>query len=399
MSKRKQAPTLKRHKATGHAYSRFSGRQIWFGRYDDRDAHLRFATFLARWEANERKLPEEEAATPLTVADLIALYLEHAEVYYRKPDGTTTHEVVNVRYTVKPLIELFAKLGVADFNLRCLKQYRESLIDGGLQRSTVNNRVTRVVRIFGWGAEEELVPPEVYGGLKALRALKRNRSRAPEGTPVEAVAWDQVEPVLELVSRQVAAMILLQWHSGMRPGEALLFRLADVDRTGPVWIYSPRRHKTEHHGRQRTVALGPRAQDVLRLFLAHVPAADPELPLFSPRDAVAERRARARSARKTPIWPSQERARASRKKRLPKKQAGSCYTRHSYRRAIVTACEALGFDRWSPNQLRHAAASRIRRERGLEVTRAVLGHASAAVTEVYADIDDRVAIDVMSELG
>ncbi len=291
MSARKPAPTLKRHKATGHSYARFSGRQVWFGRYGDPQIHLRFAAYLARWEANGRQIPEEILGSTLSVADLVARYLEHAEVYYRKSDGTPTHEIENIRYTARPLIECFAELGVAEFSLGCLKQYRERLIDGGLRRSTVNNRVTRVVRIFGWGAQEELVPPETYGGLKALHPLKRNRSRAAEGAPVQAVAWDQVEPVLDRVARQVRAMILLQWHTGMRPGEAMQLGLADIDRRGQVWLYLPRQHKTEHHGRDRVIPLGPRAQGVLQPFLLRVPAAVPDEPLFSPREAAVERRA------------------------------------------------------------------------------------------------------------
>jgi hypothetical protein len=42
---------------------------------------------------------------------------------------------------------------------------------------------------------------------------------------------------------------------------------------------------------------------------------------------------------------------------------------------------------WHPHQLRHAAATRLRKEHGLEAARVVLGHAGAAVTELYAEID------------
>lgn len=39
--------------------------------------------------------------------------------------------------------------------------------------------------------------------------------------------------------------------------------------------------------------------------------------------------------------------------------------------------------RWHPNQLRHIAGTLIRKQFNLEAARAVLGHHSAAVTEVY----------------
>jgi integrase len=60
---------------------------------------------------------------------------------------------------------------------------------------------------------------------------------------------------------------------------------------------------------------------------------------------------------------------------------------------------AAGVPAWSPNQLRHAAATRIRRELGLEAARAVLGHSSAQVTEIYAELDQSKAADAMKRLG
>jgi integrase len=42
---------------------------------------------------------------------------------------------------------------------------------------------------------------------------------------------------------------------------------------------------------------------------------------------------------------------------------------------------------WGPNRLRHSAGTRLRREEGLEAARVVLGHARAAVTEIYAEVD------------
>ena len=40
--------------------------------------------------------------------------------------------------------------------------------------------------------------------------------------------------------------------------------------------------------------------------------------------------------------------------------------------------------RWSPNRLRHAAATEIRREVGLEEAQIILGHSRADVTQIYA---------------
>ncbi len=55
--------------------------------------------------------------------------------------------------------------------------------------------------------------------------------------------------------------------------------------------------------------------------------------------------------------------------------------------------------RWHPNQLRHSAATRIRREFGLETTKAVLGHSSVVPTQIYAEQDMEAARRAMERLG
>lgn len=286
-----------------------------------------------------------------------------------------------------------------EFGLRQLKTLREQMIASGLARKTINDRINRVVRLFGWAAEEELCQAEIYGALRALHALKLGRSAAKEGKRVLPVAWAYVEAVLPHVTRPLAGMIELLWHTGMRPGEVCQLRPADLDRSGSVWFYRPRSHKTQHFGRERVIPIGPRGQEVLKKFLSRVPTPAADAPLFSPRDAMAELRAARRKSRKTPLWPSAEKRQARDRKHLPKKQPSDAYTPSSFQGAVSRACKAASIPPWSPNQLRHAAATRIRKEKGLEAARTVLGHASAAVTEVYAEIDTRLAAQIMAELG
>jgi len=61
----------------------------------------------------------------------------------------------------------------------------------------------------------------------------------------------------------VADMVRFQRFTGARPGEVCQIRPIDVDRSGEVWTYRPESHKTEHHGRQRIIYVGPQAQEVL----------------------------------------------------------------------------------------------------------------------------------------
>jgi integrase len=94
----------------------------------------------------------------------------------------------------------------------------------------------------------------------------------------------------------------------MRSGEVSAMRGCDLDTAGAVWTYTPSTHKTEHHGVERPIYLGPKAQDVLRPFLK----TDLGAYLFDPRKAVEDHRAERRKHRRTPMSPSQAKRRRTR---------------------------------------------------------------------------------------
>ena len=112
------------------------------------------------------------------------------------------------------------------------------------------------------------------------------------------------------------------------------------------------------------------------------------------------------------MTPSQRRRE---RKRDPLRAPRGCYENGSYRTAIQRACdrafpppagltphEAKAWrkeHRWHPNQLRHNAATKLRKEFGIEAARVVLGHGSAAVTEIYAELDLAKAADLMARIG
>lgn len=54
---------------------------------------------------------------------------------------------------------------------------------------------------------------------------------------------------------------------------------------------------------------------------------------------------------------------------------------------------------WHPHQLRHNAATFLRKEFGLETARIILGHRSAAITEVYAELDQQKAMEAIVRVG
>ena len=87
------------------------------------------------------------------------------------------------------------------------------------------------------------------------------------------------------------------------------------------------------------------------------------------------------------------------------------YDTASYRHAITRAVGLLNKARlkedpkakpvadWSPNQLRHAAATEIRKKFGLEAAQVVLGHSTADITQVYAERNQALAAQVIRQIG
>jgi integrase len=169
------------------------------------------------------------------------------------------------------------------------------------------------------------------------------------------------------------------------------------------------------------VLIGPRGQEVLRLWLR----ADPQEYLFQPKEGRAAHNAERRKKRTSKVTPSQAKRQP---KRNPKKAPRDRYTVITYDQAVaagcrkahcltcaacqrqggekrrdwlarVAQCEGLKTFHWHPNQLRHSAATDIRREAGLDAARVVLGHRSPQITEVYAEIDVAKAAQVMEQLG
>lgn len=389
------------------------------GAYDSEESHAHYDRVIAQFLGSS----DEPQKANVTIAVLALRYLDFAKSYYVK-NGKATPENGQIRCALQPLIKRYRSLQVSEFGPLKLQKVREDMLSNtSWTRNTINDHIGRIVKMIKWGVSQEAVAPEVYAACRSVENLKKGRCKAPEGNPVPPVEIDQIEAVLPFVGRQIRAMILLQQLTGMRPQEVRLMRLCDVDRSDDkVWEYIPHSHKTEHHGKARRIFLGPKSQAVLRPFLCD---RDAEEYFFSPLEAYNEatqrRQAKASGSRSQPRTPAIEPQR--------KPRHGSHYTKDSYNRAISRACE-IAFEMpaelrriskqlseddqaqlgrraaewrkihcWSPNQLRHTAATELRRQLDLDASRVVLGHSDARTTATYAERDFESAKAIMAKLG
>lgn len=363
MSKKK--PSYLLHKSTGQARVRIGGKDHYLGRYGSPESRDRYDDLIAEWFSKQGDL----SGYLLTVDDLSLVYLQYAGQHYRK-NGKPTSELSCIKTALRYVVKSHGTTRVREFGPLKLKSVRDSMIDDGHCRISINKHMGRVRRMFRWAVENELCSPHIITALSAVQGLQAGRTAAVESEPVLPVPEAFVEAVERHVSRPVWAMVQLQLLTGMRPGEVLIMRGCDLNMSGKVWEFVPESHKTEHHGKTRIVFLGPKSQAIVREFLKPDLAAF----LFCPRDV--------RGAVEDCT-----------------RQPGERYNRDAYRNAIKRACRKADVPAWNPHRLRHNAATVIRREADIDTARTVLGHSSLSVTEVYAERDAETARRIIEKIG
>lgn len=108
----------------------------------------------------------------ITIVELAARFWQHAETYYRKPNGTPTSTFHNYQATLRPLKRLYGPSRDADFSPRSLKAIRQELIAAGWTRGVVNQAVNLVRGVFRWGVVEGLIPVATHTALTAVQPLR-----------------------------------------------------------------------------------------------------------------------------------------------------------------------------------------------------------------------------------
>lgn len=359
MPRKPRIPSYRHHKPSGQAVVTLGGRDVYLGKHDTKRSREAYERVVLAYQAHGT-IERPTTSLPLSIASLVARYWQHIEAQglYTK-NGKPTSERSCITVAFRPLIKLYGTTRADAFGPKDLRTVRDALCQplpppvdgetrrrvhtGPIARKSVNKHVHRLRRLFRWAASEELVPASVWHGLRALDPLKRGAARTREPAPIGPAPIRDVVAVLRIAPTDIGAMIRLQYTTGARPGEIVTLRMTDIDRTGRIWLFRPSSHKVEHHGIDRVIPLGTKAQRLLARFMRLDPAAW----LFP--------------GRKTHL------------------------TENAYCKIIGRLCEEAGVPAWTPGQLRHNAATWIRKRHGLEVAQIILGHTNMRTTEIYAE--------------
>jgi integrase len=400
MARPRSVPSYRKHRQSGQALVTLTDglggrRDVLLGKHGTAGSRAEYARVLAEWEAAGRSLrrPEKPVAD-LSINEMILAYWKHAEAYYGF-DGERGDEGC-FRSVLRVLRESYGHTQAAAFGPLALKACRQKMVDKGWSRNYVNAQVDRIRRMFRWAASEQLLSGSIYQELKSVEGLRRGKTEARETARVKPASPEHVEAALPFMPNAVRGLVRFQQMTGCRPAEACLLRAIDLDMSNPTcWIYRPGsdqgpngEHKTAHHGHDRLILIGPKAQELVRAYLK----TDLHACLFCPKDATAERNEKVRARRTSPA------RRKYRRKSKPRRAPGDHYTVRAYARAIARACRQAQVPEWGPNRLRHSRATELR-PYGLDVVKTILGHSKVETSQVYAEKDIAAAMELVARIG
>lgn len=380
--KKIDAPSYRYH-ISGQAVVTFDGKNYYLGPHDSPESKARYYALLNEYHANGMQMPEHRDTQPavITVRVVTAEYREYAVKRY----ANAPKEIHRISGVCDLLEMEHGDVPANEFGPRRLEQVRETFIATGNCRTYVNRLVCCVKRVFRHAISRELIDVNVLIRLDTLEPLKAGQTTAPEPESVRPVDLEHVRATAKYLSPVVSAMIRVQAATGMRPSELCNIRPVDIEkRADGVWLYRPPKHKTSNRGKSKVVPIVGDAQAALAPFVAR----DPDAYCFSPKESMAWHQSQ--KTRKTPL--SCGNRVGTNRKVNPKRQAGIRFDAGSYRQAISRAAKQARVPHWFPYQLRHVAATEVRKALGVESAQALLGHSRANMTQHYAQISEEKAI-------
>ena len=376
-------PKLHTHRAKNLAYCRLNGKFRYFGPPGP-EATQKYRAFCAALLTGSAAVIQKGKG-PVTVAEMVDAFNQ-----YTARRGTNNAYVGRAG---KELTTLYGNQPVGELGPLKIKALLASMAHRtkgtpprpAYCRGTVNETLSAVKLIMRWAVSEELCAPATAAAIDAVSGLRAGEAPVRESmvrTPVS-------DKVLNATIKKMIPMYgdvcrLLRW-TGARPAELLGLTPGMVNRSGKVWTAQITHHKTEGKGKLRFLCFGPKAQKVLARYMLR----DGEALCFNVKEGMRQRFAGC-VGRRDDQKPNPT--------RTPRRM-GEAVTPQALQREVARACEAAKVTKWTPYQLRHAAATEARAVGGLDAAQVLLGHAQASTTEIYAQIDLGKAQQIAAQIG
>lgn len=356
------------------AYVSVRGHQIYLGKVGA-DAEKNYRLFLIQW-ANGEFTESPVVPQKNEKISLQKLFCEYLK-YINSNKNVSQSDLNSIKIVIRRVLELFPDLLVENFRPIELDLFRKSMLQSGFNkkiripgklpakyelehrqfsRKYINKSVNRIKTIFSWGIARCLVSPNVHYALKYLTPIAEGETEAIEHEPRGIVDPVDIQKTLDLCPECYADIIRILLLTAMRPSELFRMTVGDIQINNDIWIYTPKKHKTQRKNKQRIIPLGPKVQSILQ---KNIENKSPEDFVFSPKNGV---------------------------RKNPKNHfsysvgvAGRFITR-LIRRANENGAEIKP---WTLYQLRHTKISNVAMAEGEIAAQRIAGHSSLQTTEIY----------------
>jgi hypothetical protein len=233
-------------KDRNQAFSKYRGKRYYHGVWGSPEAEKSYKRFIATLLENPVMLQQPGKNADVPASDV--LVSELAACYFDTIEKSRMHKshVSHFKQVIGYLVDVYGELSVNDFSPKKLKAVRKQMVNAGtLCRNTINDYTNRIIRIFAWGVEEELAKTDV-NVLREVKALPKGEPGTFDHEEREPVPECVIAATLPFLPPTVAAMVIIQWLTGMRPNEVFNMRVGDIDRTrgNGLWYYVPGSYKT-----------------------------------------------------------------------------------------------------------------------------------------------------------
>lgn len=370
---------MRRHSRDGTAYVSVNGEQIQLGAWGSQEAARAYRRVISAWEREHGADPTPVIAVP-TIADLIAAFMSHAAVHYRRADGSQTDEVRAFRKSLQPVLARHGEESPDDFEPADLENVMSDWVRAGHARETINKMAGRVKHVWAWGCPKRLVGAAAAGALRTVRGLQSGRTPAQDYEEVQPAPIRDIAAVLRYCKRHrstgwdkwgiVEAMIRTNYLCGARQSEVLTMRGDEIHRTSirvarrtlaipaGAWCFVPTLHKTRSKGKFVRYLIGPRLQRILQPWIDQAGGGY----LFPGKEK--------------PHW-----------------------NNGTWNDAIEFACREMGANKWTPGQLRHSYLTRISHQYGIAAASEAVSHAHLQTTAVYVERDLKLSAEIAMRHG
>ncbi|HFD87381.1 MAG TPA: hypothetical protein ENJ35_06875 [Gammaproteobacteria bacterium] len=372
--RKESVPKLRIYEKNGHKYAeaRIPAQGIWkhehLGRYEAGETEKRFAQIVELWRLSGKNWPPETAPVRsrskiklkrgITLGDLSVAFF--ADVYEQGNYNRGTIDLARMAIAaLKPWIRVRAdQWGMAGFHeyrtaIRQAKRRTDRKAghpeiggkekDHGYSQRTLNGMMAVIRRMYRWGMQHDCVHPDAAFQIMQVPGFSTTETRPTKQK--KAISREWINKVLAVCSDDLHDLIMTHLLVGARPNEILIMRPIDIDTSGGAWLYTPQHHKLSYRGKQRVIAIGPQAQEILN-----------------------RRMPRSMEALIFPMWPNSTNRTAA------------------YRQAVKRVCRRAGLpeEHWfTPYDLRHTYASELARDTPTTTLAAAMGHHKITTTQQY----------------